>query len=497
MLKKKVPTRLWDYVFTWVCETDNIFANMSKYTEGRTPLEIITGETPDISEYLDFDFYDWVLYRSNPGLGEVEVAKWLGLSHRVGRLMSYWLLLDSGIPLSATTVQQMTNNEKSTEEMQKRMERYKESLRSTFDTKSVNLTKSLHDVHPSLIIDPEDEDQSFYDDFTRVIDDSRLKHADDSNADNVEVTSDPYVGMELAMQRGADGETVHARVRKRVRDHDGAPIGVAHPNPLLDSRKYEVEYVDGHVEELTANLIAENIIAQIDKEGRRQMMLSAIVDHRVLHNAISKSHGTYVNSYGVKRQKTTTRGWELLVEWRDGSTEWVALKDLKESYPVKLATYAKERKVNDKPAFAWWVPYVLRKQKQILQKIKSKYLARTHKYGIRIPKNVKEAMDIDKENGNTLWLDAIKLEMRNVRIAVEEFDGDPNTLVGYTQITGHLVFDVKLGENFRQKARYCANGHKTGAPALVTYSTVVSSDLVRILLTIAALNELDILGADV
>ena len=106
-------------------------------------------------------------------------------------------------------------------------------------------------------------------------------------------------------------------------------------------------------------------------------------------------------------------------------------------------------------------------------------------------------MEIDKEMGNSLWMDAITLEMRNVRVAFEEFDGDPNTLVGYTQITGHLVFDVKLGENFRRKARYCADGHKTGAPASVTYSTVVSRDSVRILLTIAALNDLDILGADV
>ncbi len=70
-------------------------------------------------------------------------------------------------------------------------------------------------------------------------------------------------------------------------------------------------------------------------------------------------------------------------------------------------------------------------------------------------------------------------------------------MIGYTQITGHLVFDVKLGENFRRKARYCADGHKTGAPASVTYSTVVSQDSVRILLTVAALNELDVLGADV
>jgi hypothetical protein len=48
-------------------------------------------------------------------------------------------------------------------------------------------------------------------------------------------------------------------------------------------------------------------------------------------------------------------------------------------------------------------------------------------------------MEIDKENGNTLWMDAIKLEMQNVRIAFEDFDGDPNTLVGYTQITGQCT----------------------------------------------------------
>jgi hypothetical protein len=70
-------------------------------------------------------------------------------------------------------------------------------------------------------------------------------------------------------------------------------------------------------------------------------------------------------------------------------------------------------------------------------------------------------------------------------------------VVGYTQITGHIVFDVKLGENFRRKARYCADGHKTGAPASVTYSTVVAEILYCILLAVAALNDLKVLGADV
>ena len=119
------------------------------------------------------------------------------------------------------------------------------------------------------------------------------------------------------------------------------------------------------------------------------------------------------------------------------------MKDFKESYPVELALYATNRGIHEEPAFAWWVPYVLKKQKRIIQKVKSKYWSRTHKYGLRIPKNIAEAIEIDKENGNTLWMDAVRLEMANVCIAFEEYDGDPNKLAGYIQITGHLVFDVK------------------------------------------------------
>jgi hypothetical protein len=38
--------------------------------DGRAPLEQVTGETPDISEYLDFGFYDWGWFKDNAGLGE-------------------------------------------------------------------------------------------------------------------------------------------------------------------------------------------------------------------------------------------------------------------------------------------------------------------------------------------------------------------------------------------------------------------------------------------
>ena len=42
-------------------------------------------------------------------------------------------------------------------------------------------------------------------------------------------------------------------------------IGIPNYNNLmLDSRLYEVEYLDGNIETLSANTIAESLIAQVD-----------------------------------------------------------------------------------------------------------------------------------------------------------------------------------------------------------------------------------------
>ena len=54
-----------------------------------------------------------------------------------------------------------------------------------------------------------------------------------------------------------------------------------------------------------------------------------------------------------------------------------------------------------------------------------------------------------------------------------------------------------MGENFGRKARMVAEGHTTEAPYSITYSSVVSRYSVRIALTIAALNKLDVLACDI
>ena len=68
-----------------------------------------------------------------------------------------------------------------------------------------------------------------------------------------------------------------------------------------------------------------------------------------------------------------------------------------------------------------------------------------HKYGVRVPRNVKEALEIDAENGNTLWDDAIELEMKNNRVAFEEYDDNIGDLVAYEQISGHRCYSKRKG----------------------------------------------------
>ena len=51
--------------------------------------------------------------------------------------------------------------------------------------------------------------------------------------------------------------------------------------------------------------------------------------------------------------KKTTKGWELFVQWKDGSGNWVSLKDLKDSYPLELAKYATQMGIDKEPSFIW------------------------------------------------------------------------------------------------------------------------------------------------
>jgi hypothetical protein len=105
----------------------------------------------------------------------------------------------------------------------------------------------------------------------------------------------------------------------------------------------------------------------------------------------SKHHNTY--------------GWKICCQWKDGSTTWESLRDLKESHPLEMAEYAITQGIDHEPAFNWWVPQVLRLRKRIVSLVKTwkmSYLKKNLKFVIEVPTSVDHALATDKQNGNTL-----------------------------------------------------------------------------------------------
>jgi hypothetical protein len=85
--------------------------------------------------------------------------------------------------------------------------------------------------------------------------------------------------------------------------------------------------------------------------------------------------------------------------------------------------------------------------------------------------------------------------MTKVLVAFKIMEADEELPPGYQQICCHMIFDLKI-EDFRRKARLVAGGHMTEAPSVLTYSSVVSRESVRIALTLAALNALQVKTSD-
>ena len=171
------------------------------------------------------------------------------------------------------------------------------------------------------------------------------------------------------------------------------------------------------------------------------------------------------------------------------------LASLKESNPVEVADYAVTHGLDSEPAFAWWVPFTLKRRNRIIAAVNKRYHKRTHKFGIEIPKTYEDCVRIDKANGNTLWQDAIRKEMAKVRVAFKLLGDNESPPPTFQEMRCHMVYDVKM-ENFQRKARLVAGGHMTN-PNSDSYSGVVSLRSLRICILLGELNGLNIGVGDV
>ena len=522
--ESNAPMVFWDYAMERRVQIMNLTARDTHKLRGLNPYTVTMGDQGDISNLCSFGWFEWCYYLEDRKASRFgfphaieRLGRCLGPSKNVGNEMAQWVLTQAGQVVARRTLRRLTPHELSVTNETERAKRqaFMEDIRRKFGD-AVTLPPKGEIILPTI---KEESDEALYQmwlgdssdssgwvdegdvDFETLVDDTKagwIPEADivDAAGKPIANTSfgDLMIGIEVQLPQGEE-KTALCKVLRRSVDKDGKTTGVYNKDPTLNTMLYDVEFPDGIVKQYGANIIAQNVLEQVEDDGYFTVKLKQILDHRREGNAVSKEQRYVETRNGQKKLRQSTVGWKFLVEYTDGKKQWIMLKDLKESNPVDVAEYVTARNLDDEVAFAWWVPYTLRKKATIIASVKARARRKTHKYGIEIPTSVEDAMRIDKENGNTLWMEALALEVGELWVALQLVpDGEPLP-PGYIKATGHIIFDVKM--DFRRKARWVKDGHKTPEPETSNYAGVVSRESVRIAFTYAALMGVPVMAADI
>jgi hypothetical protein len=282
MTERQVPKCLWDYGLVYISEILSIIARQST---GQPGMEEIKGQTIDISEWLDFLFYDLVWYWNEEKTDMTEdqrlLGHWLGIAHRIGSDMTYWILTESGQVIARSTVQHVTITDLQKPTIQTKVKEFEEAVKVQLSENNFMIKE------PGLFYLDDDEEQI---DGVVPTDDEYGDMIQESMPDVNEVEIyDKYLNAEFVINHG--DEPVRIRVHKQARTENGNVIGQAHKNPMFDTREYECILDDGTIERYSANIIAENLYSQCDDEGHSFVLLAEIIDHKKDASAISIADG--------------------------------------------------------------------------------------------------------------------------------------------------------------------------------------------------------------
>ena len=105
----------------------------------------------------------------------------------------------------------------------------------------------------------------------------------------------------------------------------------------------------------------------------------------------------------------------------------------------------------------------------------------TIKFGVEVPRTVREALEFDKKNGDHKWAEAIQKEMQGLYDHKTFKFLDPNEQIpnNYQQAPLRMIFDMK--PDLRHKAWSVTGGHVIDSSEHSGYSSVVKMTSIRLL----------------
>ena len=100
------PKRLWCFLGEYVAAIRRLTAHDLPGLDGMVPEARYNGGFADISEYCQFDWYQYVWYM-DPNQ-EKHLGRWIGVARNIGSPMIFWILAKSGIPIARSSVTPLT-----------------------------------------------------------------------------------------------------------------------------------------------------------------------------------------------------------------------------------------------------------------------------------------------------------------------------------------------------------------------------------------------------
>ncbi|GAX21971.1 hypothetical protein FisN_16Hh038 [Fistulifera solaris] len=322
MKEANSPMPLWDYCLERRARINNMTARDRFNLHGQNPYTLVTGDTGDISNLCQFGWYEWVYFRDQKNdfpVSKEILGRVLGPAKGAGNEMAQWVLKANGRVVPRRTVRSLTIAKLHSDTEKRRREIFDGLIERRWGTAMtpppIDSPVRRKDYRRNDSDNDEWEPYQDGDETPREF--SNVEEAVDANGVLLDVAPayDRIINAEVQLQKDG-GEMETARVVGRTIGDDGQTIGTYSDNPAMNTVVYDVEFGDGVIREYSANLIAQNMIAQCDDDGFSKSLMEGIVDY--------------------KKEETA------------------------------LTEFAVARGIDDEPAFAWWVPLTLRRRNAIL-----------------------------------------------------------------------------------------------------------------------------------
>jgi hypothetical protein len=229
-----------------------------------------------------------------------------------------------------------------------------------------------------------------------------------------------------------DGKSYRATIVRKIQDLDAEN----HTNI-----KFLVELGDGAFDEIMAYGTLCECIEDLEDEDlssdHKVWTFTDVIGHQ---GPLRKSHKDWKGSL-----------YNVLLLWEDGSETYEPLDMIIKDDPVTLASYALKHDLLGRPGWKKLkaIAAKLHREQRALGDFSIEVLASKQakgpvfQFGVQVPRNVKEAYDLDKQNGNTYCQDAMQEEIDSL-LAYSTFNDEGHVKMHATYTSTQLCTTVQI-----------------------------------------------------